>query len=104
LGGTVKDLGISILTSEQAEELCAVAEEAAEKYILSRVPGRRIDKLNVSAEAYGAKPVSLVIDVNVNLSSLMKGFNVRQLVDEAVKEGFKSAEEYLRVLACHSQR
>jgi hypothetical protein len=103
----VKNVGeppLQELTSEQVEELCSVAEEAAREYIVSRVPLKRIEKLNISVEAEGVKPITLTIDVDVALSPLMKGFDVQRLVDDAVKEAFASAEKYLRNISCHSRK
>jgi len=100
----VEDLGIPELTSEQIEGLCGVAEEAARKYILSKVPSKRIETLNISVEAEGVKPLTLTVDIDIELSPLMKNFEVQKLVDEAVKEAFASAEKYLRKLACNSHR
>jgi hypothetical protein len=34
----------------------------------------------------------------------MKDFDVKKLVDEAVREAFFHAEKHLRELACHSQK
>ena len=100
----MEDLGIPELTSEQIEGLCGVAEEAARKYILSKVPSKRIETLNISVEAEGAKPLTLTVDIDIELSPLMKNFEVQKLVDEAIKEAFTSAEKYLRKLACNSHR
>lgn len=103
----VEELGISELTSEQIEELCSIAEKAAREYVLSKVPQKRIEALNVTVETEGTKPVTLAVEVDVSLSPLMKNFNVQKLVDEAVKEAFASAEKYLkdlRELACHSKK
>jgi hypothetical protein len=100
----VGDLSIPDLAQQQIEELCAVAEAAARKHVLSKVPRVKIEKLNVSVEAEGTRPMNLEIDVDVDLSHIMKKFDVQQLVDEAVKEGFKSAERYLRELACHLRK
>ncbi len=100
----MENLGLPDLASEQAEELCAVAEEAARRYILSKVPGKKIARLDVSAEVQGTRPVSLEVDVDVGLSPTMGDFDAQHLADEAVKESFKSAEKYLREMACHSQR
>ena len=100
----MKDLGIPGLTSEQAEKLCTIAEESARKYLLAKVPKKRIEKLNVSSEVEGAKPVRLEISIDVDLSPTVENLDVQELVDEAVREGFKSAEKYLRELACHSQK
>jgi hypothetical protein len=97
-------LGIPELTNEQIEELCLVAEKAARKHVLSKVPSKKIETLNVSAEAEGTKPVALRVDVAVVLSPSMKDFDVKKLVDEAVREAFFHAEKHLRELACHSQK
>jgi hypothetical protein len=100
----VEDLGISELTDEQMEELCAAAEEAARKYVLSKLPSKAIKMLNVSAEAEGTKPLTLSVEVDITLTKLMKDYNAQDLVDEAVKEAFRAAEKYLRELKCHLQK
>ena len=86
------------LNTEQIEELCFAAENAARKYILSRVPSKMVEKLNISIEAEGEKPFTLTVDIDVALSPQMKNFDVQKLVDEAVREAFKSGENYLRKL------
>jgi hypothetical protein len=96
-------VGIPELTSEQIEELCLIAEKAAREHVLSKVPSKKIEALDISAEAEGTKPVALRVDVAVTLSPSMGNFNVQKLVDEAVREAFSSAEKHLRELTCHSQ-
>jgi len=100
----VEELGLSELTSKQIEELCAIAEEAAREYVLSKVPSKRIETLNISAETEGTKPVTLTVEVDIALSPLMKDFDAQKLADETVKEAFTSAKKYLRRLTCHSQK
>jgi len=100
----VEGLGIPELTDEQMEELCSVAEEAARKYVLSKLPSKEIKMLNVSAEADGAKPLTLTVDVDITLTKAMKDYNAQSLVNEAVKEAFRAAEEYLRELKCLLQK
>jgi len=100
----LEDLVIPELTSDQIKELCTVAEEAASKYVLSKVSSKKIETLNVCAQVEGTKPATVTVDVDILLSSLMKDFDVQRLVDEAVKEAFKSAQKYLKGLACHSQK
>jgi len=100
----VEELGIPELDSEQIEELCSIAEEAARRYVLSKVPAKRIETLDISVETEGIKPMTLTVEVNIVLSPLMKDFNVQNLVDEAVKEALSSAEKYLRGLRCHSPK
>lgn len=92
------------LTSEQIEELCLEVENAARAYVLSKVPPKRIEALNVSVETEDTKPLTLTVEVEILLSPLMKKFDVQKLVNEAVREAFTSAERYLRKLMCHSQK
>ncbi|MGD0028201.1 MAG: DUF3194 domain-containing protein [Candidatus Bathyarchaeia archaeon] len=98
------DLGIPDLTSEQIEKLCMIAEEAARKYVLSKVSKRNIEKLDICTEAVGTKPLRLEINVDMDASRGIENSNAQRLVNEAVKEGFRSAEKYLRELSCHSQK
>jgi hypothetical protein len=100
----VEELGLPDLTSEQVEQLCWTAEEAARKHVLRRVPLKKIETLNITAEADHAKPLSLTVDVDIQLSTYTESFNVQKLADEAVKEAFASAEKYLRELACHTRK
>jgi hypothetical protein len=100
----VEELGIPELTSEQTEELCAIAEEATRRYVLSKVGAKNVEKLNVVAEAEGIKPVCLTVDVDVTLSESAENCDVQELVKEAVKTGFAAAEKYLRELGCLSPK
>lgn len=100
----MQELGLPELTTEQVEQLCTIAETAARKHVLSKVPSKRIERLDISVETEGTKPLRLTVDVEVLLSPTMKGFEVKELSEEAVRQAFASAEKYLRELACHSQR
>lgn len=100
----MEDMGIPELTTEQVEELCSIAEYAARKYVLSKVPQKKIEKMDIIAEANGTRPVTLTIDVDIALSPSIENLDVQKLVDEAVKEAFASAEKYLRKLKCHSPK
>ena len=98
------DLGIPDLTSEQVEKLCLIAEEAARKYVLSKVSKKSLEKLDVFTEAVGTKPLRLEINVDMDAARAIENSDAQRLVNEAVKEGFRSAEKYLRELSCHSQK
>lgn len=100
----MEELSIPELTSEQIEELSSIAEEAARKHVLSKVSLKKIETLNISAETEGTKPVELKVEVDMVLLPSMKNFNVQELADEAIEKAFKSAEKYLREVACHSQK
>ena len=98
------ETGISKLTLEQVAELCEGAEQAARKYVLSKVSTSRIVTLDVSVDAEGTKPVTVDVDVNVILSPIMNDFDVKSLAEEATKQAFVYIEEYLRELKCKSKK
>ncbi|UCF45231.1 MAG: DUF3194 domain-containing protein [Candidatus Bathyarchaeota archaeon] len=94
----MEELGIPDLTTEEIEALCGTAENAAREYILSKVPSKTLEKLNISVEAYGTKPVNITVEIDLELSSKMKDFDADKLVNEAVEEAHKTSENYLRKL------
>ncbi|MEM1551451.1 MAG: DUF3194 domain-containing protein [Candidatus Bathyarchaeia archaeon] len=100
----MEDIGLPELTPEQIEELCSKTEEAAREYVLSKVPPKQVETLNISVETDGEKPLTLTVDVEIVLSPLMQEYDVQRLADEAVKEAFRSAEKYLRELKCRLQK
>jgi hypothetical protein len=90
------ELGIPELTTEQIETLCSTAESAARKHVLSKVPNKQIDRLDISVEADGAKPVNVTVEINLILSPEAKGVGAEALVKEAVDEAHKATENFLR--------
>jgi hypothetical protein len=100
----LEEIGISELTLEQVETLCAIAEEAARNHVLSEIPSRKVSVLNVAVDTKGSKPVTLDVEVEIILSAQMKNYDVKKLANEATKQAFKTAEAYLRELACKSTR
>jgi hypothetical protein len=94
----VEELGIPDLTTEQIEMLCSTAENAARKLILSEVPAKMVEKLDISVEAIGTKPVNITVEIDLALSPKMKDFDADKLVNEAVKEAHEASENYLRKL------
>jgi hypothetical protein len=94
----VEELGIPDLTTEQTETLCSTAENAARKYILSKVPLKMVDNLNISVEAEGTKPVNVTVEIDLSLSPKMKDFDAEALVNKAVQKALEASEIYLRKL------
>ena len=94
----VEELEIPELTTEQIETLCTTAENAARKHVLSRISSKNIEKLNVSVEAEGSKPINLSIDVDLELAPQVKDADVKTLADEAAKAALIASENYLRTL------
>ena len=94
----METLSLPGLTSEQIENLCSTVENAAREYIFSKVPSKTVEKLNISVEAEGAKPLDITIDVEAALSLQAKGIALNKFVDDAAKEALKAGEDYLRTL------
>ena len=92
------ELGIPELTDEQFEEVSQAAENAARKFIFSIVKQKVVEKLDISVEAEGTKPVNVIVEVDLALSKEIKDVDVNSFVEEAVKEAFKAVEDYLRKL------
>ncbi len=91
-------LGIPELTDPQIQEICEVAENAARRFVLSKVSQKEVARLDISVEAEGSKPVSLIVEIDLALTSEVKSVNEKELVNEAVKAAFAAAENYLRKL------
>lgn len=92
------------ISYDQLERLCEIAEEAARKYISSRIPNRGISDLSILVNSVDSENLTLEIDVEVALSPLFSKVDVKKLAEEAVEAAFKAAENYLRELSCHSMR
>ena len=95
--------GIPKLTDDQIEEICEIAEEAARKYILSKVPLKKISDFDITVETEGLKPLNISVEINLELSPLMRDYNVNKLVEEAVKKAFEAVDNHLKGLSCRSK-
>ena len=94
----VVELGIPDLTTEQTEILCSTAENAARKYLLSKVSSKMIDILDISVEAEGTKPVTVTVEIDIKLTPEATSVNLEVLVKDATTEAHIAAEGYLRKL------
>ena len=92
------ELGIPELSTEQIETLCATAENAARKHVLSKVSSKLVDKLDISVEAEGSKPVKVTVEINLTLAPDAKDVDAQALAKEATNEAHKASEKYLRKL------
>jgi hypothetical protein len=90
------ELGFPELTAEQIELLCQSAEDAARKHVLSRVSSKDIDRLDISIEAEGTKPINVAVEIELLLSKQAKGVDAEALVKEAVDAAHGAAENFLR--------
>ena len=92
------ELGLPELTTEQVEALCAVAEDAARKYIQVKISSKLVDHLDITVEALGTKPVDLSVEIDIILHEDAKGVDVDSLVKEAVVQAHLVSENFLRKL------
>jgi hypothetical protein len=91
----VEELGFPDLTTEQTVTLCSTVEDAARKHVLSRVSFKMVEKLDISVEVEGTKPMNITVEVDLALSPKMRDFDAKALVNEAVKEAHEASENYL---------
>jgi hypothetical protein len=100
----LEEIGIPPLTSKQVEELCEIAEKAARGYISSKIPQKQISTLNITVDTEGTKPITVNVDIELDLLPKTKGYDVKKLADEATQQAFTSIEKYLRKIACKSTK
>ena len=83
-------------TDEEVELICAAAEETARKFILSKISLRKVEDLNLSVEALGDKPLSLTVEVGVEIDS--EDPELRTIIDSAADAALAAAEAKVREL------
>ena len=57
-----------------------------------------VDRLDISVEAEGDKPVDVTVEINLELSAEAEGVDADALVNEATIAAHKAVESYLRKL------
>ncbi len=92
------ELGLPELTTEQIESLCQLAENAARKHIQDKIGTKQTERLDISVEAEGTKPVDLTVEINLVLKESAKGIDADVLVKEAVAQAHLASENFLRKL------
>jgi len=83
-------------TEEEIEQMCVAAQEAARNHLMSKVSLKRMSDIDVTVEALGDKPLTLSVDVAVELQSGDEDMD--PLVDEATDIAFLAAEKKAREL------
>jgi hypothetical protein len=87
---------LSSLTYEELERICDLAEEAARRYIASKVPKEGISDLTITVSIESSESLNVDVDVEVRLSPLYGNLNVKELARGSVKAAFEAIEEYLK--------
>lgn len=94
----VEEIGLPELTSEHIEALCLIAEKAARRHVLTRCSSKMVERLNISVEARGTKPLSLTVEIDLVLSPCIKEVDLKRIAREASREAFRVSDIYLRKL------
>ena len=100
----MEDIEVTALSQDEMEELCKVAEKSARKHVLSKLPSSKISVLDVTVDVEGTKPTVVNVNVEICLSSQVKGYDVQELANESLKKAFFAVEEDLRKFACRSTK
>ena len=87
-----------VLSTEQIEVLCETAENAAREYIHTTIGSKLIDRLDITVEAQGTKPVDLSVELDLILNKVVQNVDVDVLVKEAVNQAHLASENFLRKL------
>ncbi|MEM1507509.1 MAG: DUF3194 domain-containing protein [Candidatus Bathyarchaeia archaeon] len=86
---------ISSLSYEELEKICEIAERAARKYIMSKIPKEYISDASISVDLESLDSLSIDIEVELRLSPLCKNINADEIAKESVKAAFDAVEKYL---------
>ena len=57
---------------------------------------KMVDRLDISVEAAGSKPVNVTVEIDLDLTPAAKDVDAQMLVKEAINEAHKASENYLR--------
>jgi len=91
------ELGFPELSTEQIELLCQAAEDAARKTIYAKVSAKDVERLDISVEVEGAKPVNVTVEINLLLAKTQR-MDAEALVKEAIAHAHTATEIFLSKL------
>jgi len=80
-----------------------LADEAARKYVASKISKNEISDLTISVDLEETKGLKVEVVVDLTLSESFTKADVKNLADEAVKSAFKVIDEYMKEVACQSR-
>jgi hypothetical protein len=83
-------------TDEEIESICAAAEEAARKFILSKISLKKLEDLDLSIEAVGDKPLSVTVEAAVETD--LGDPELNTIINKATDAAFAAAEAKVREL------
>jgi hypothetical protein len=95
---------ISELDLNELQSVCEATDLEIRRFIFSKVAGKLVEDLNVTVGVNGFPPSSIDIEVEIQISPILKSVDADRLIEDAVDYGFRSAEEKAKeILACRSK-
>jgi hypothetical protein len=83
-------------TDDEIESICSAAEEAARKFILSKISLRKLEDLDLSVEGAGDKPLSVTVEIAIQTE--LEDPELDTIIDNATEAAFAAAEAKVREL------
>jgi hypothetical protein len=77
-------------TDEEIELICGAAEEAARKFILSKMSLKKLEDLHLSVEGAGDRPLSVTVEIAIE--SELEDAELSSIIDNATDAAFAAAE------------
>jgi hypothetical protein len=93
----------SLPSDDLYEELCTIADDAARKYVTSKVSSQEICDLTISVNLEESEGLNVEVDVDLTLSRMKEPTYEKRLAEEAVKAAFKVIDKYISEVKCQSK-
>lgn len=77
-------------TDEEIESICGAAEEAARKFILSKISLKKLEDLHLSVEGAGDRPLSVTVEIEIDTEP--ENPELGTIIDRATEAAFAAAE------------
>jgi hypothetical protein len=75
---------------EEIELICGAAEDAARKFILSKISLKKLEDLHLSVEGAGDRPLSVTVEIAIDTE--LENPEIGMIIDKATDAAFAAAE------------
>ena len=83
-------------TDNEIESICSAAEEAARRFILSKISLKKLEDLDLSVEGAGDKPLSVTVEIGIRTE--LEDPELNAIIHNATEAAFAAAEAKVREL------
>ncbi|HEW89947.1 MAG TPA: DUF3194 domain-containing protein [Candidatus Bathyarchaeota archaeon] len=94
-------IGLPELADEQIMAVIEAGEEAAKRYVLSKLPAKKVYDIGICIQVEGNKPLTVTVDVELRVASSAK-VDPDELARGAAKKAMEAIEAKLREFALAS--